>query len=254
MKDIESNKASRIYLLVLTIGFLLSQVLLCFQEEVIEEDVWGTTVFSIVLLVFVVLTMIGFKWARWVLSSLLVFYAIPLSCAGFMIPSFSNVLIGLYCFFFGLAIHHPKLKSSTPTSIDQASEAVDLSNYELPYLIDRYKAALIDNLLVVCLVILIAYGFDQFNINTVWSVIVGLFILLAYEPILVSYSNTIGQAIMNIRVRNLQSPESRIKLASSYLRFLTKIILGILSFITISFNKNKRAIHDFAGSSITIKL
>ncbi len=45
----------------------------------------------------------------------------------------------------------------------------------------------------------------------------------------------------------------RITILQSYIRFIVKGLLGWLSFVTIHFNGEHRAIHDFAGSSVMIR-
>jgi hypothetical protein len=59
---------------------------------------------------------------------------------------------------------------------------------------------------------------------------------------------------MHIRVRSVNNTQKRINIFRSYARFLVKLILGILSFITIHFNEERRAVHDFAGHSVMIEL
>jgi len=53
-------------------------------------------------------------------------------------------------------------------------------------------------------------------------------------------------------VRKHSDPGKKINLIQSYLRFIVKFLLGWISFITISFNEEKRAIHDFAGGTIML--
>ena len=78
--------------------------------------------------------------------------------------------------------------------------------------------------------------------------------VLLYEPLLVSFSATIGQIIMKIRVRNIKSPNERLNVFKAYLRFILKVLLGWISFITINFNPEHRAIHDLISDSVVIKV
>jgi len=43
-------------------------------------------------------------------------------------------------------------------------------------------------------------------------------------------------------------------LLQAYIRFITKILLGWLSFLTINMNKDRRAIHDLVASTVMIKV
>ena len=79
-----------------------------------------------------------------------------------------------------------------------------------------------------------------------------LIVFILYEPILVSFGATIGQLIMNIRVRSLKSPENKLVFHLALLRTIIKVLLGWLSFLTVTFNINRRAIHDFVSNSIMI--
>jgi uncharacterized RDD family membrane protein YckC len=131
---------------------------------------------------------------------------------------------------------------------------VDYSTeYKLPMLVTRYISMLID----VMTIILLAFGFSRiFEMfeNTPDAVrgITFVFVVILYEPILVSTGATLGQLLMNIRVRNIKNPENKISLPAAFLRTIVKWLLGWISFITISFNQNKRALHDMAGGSIMI--
>ena len=74
---------------------------------------------------------------------------------------------------------------------------------------------------------------------------------IVYEPIFTAYFCTLGQKATGIRIRKLSSGK-RISIFQAHLRIIVKILLGILSFFTIPFTKNKRAIHDFAVGSLVI--
>jgi uncharacterized RDD family membrane protein YckC len=77
-------------------------------------------------------------------------------------------------------------------------------------------------------------------------------ILLTYEPILTAYSRTIGQRVMKIRVGRQENPLERINLLHAYIRWFTKGLLGWISFVTINFNPEHRAIHDMASDSVMV--
>jgi uncharacterized RDD family membrane protein YckC len=77
-------------------------------------------------------------------------------------------------------------------------------------------------------------------------------VVVLYEPILVTIGTTVGQFFLNIRVRDFKNPGNKLAFPLVLLRFIVKIFLGWLSFITVTFNINRRAIHDFASGSIII--
>ena len=138
--------------------------------------------------------------------------------------------------------------------IAEKKEKVDYSKvYELPTIKTRYISILIDS---ICL-LLIAFGISAlFEKNADVSGLVRgitiVIVIIFYEPILVTLGCTIGQLFMNIRVRDFRNPEKKLSFYLVIVRFIIKIILGWLSFLTVTFNINRRAIHDLASGSIMI--
>jgi len=57
---------------------------------------------------------------------------------------------------------------------------------------------------------------------------------------------------MKIKVGKHDNPGEKIGLLNAYIRWFTKSLLGWLSFITINFNQEHRAIHDFASDSVVV--
>ena len=106
-------------------------------------------------------------------------------------------------------------------------------------------------------IIVLLYGFTLL-FDTIGSVpdyfkkITFLFCFVLYEPLFISLGSTLGQSLMEIRVRSFSNPEKRINIFQAFLRFFVKIFLGWASFITVTFNVNRRAIHDLASGSIMI--
>ena len=138
--------------------------------------------------------------------------------------------------------------------ISEKEEKPDYSKvYVLPTIKTRYISILIDG---ICL-LLIAFGISAlFEKNADVSGLVRgitiVIVIIFYEPILVTLGCTIGQLFMNIRVRDFRNPEKKLSFYLVIVRFIIKIILGWLSFLTVTFNINRRAIHDLASGSIMI--
>lgn len=124
--------------------------------------------------------------------------------------------------------------------------------FEYPTLLRRYFSTVIDGLLVICIIILSSYLLDIGN-DMSKSIRVGLilFMFFVYEPVFTSFFCTLGQKITRVRVRKLDHIE-HINLFQAYVRIIVKLILGIISFFTIPFSKNKRAIHDMVVGSLVI--
>lgn len=122
-----------------------------------------------------------------------------------------------------------------------------------PTVFRRYLGSLIDGLLVLGAMIggglLIAEVGPRFTwLRGAW---LG-FILLGYEPLFTSFSATVGQRVMGFRVRRQADPTRRIAIPAAYLRYVVKLVLGMISFFTMSFSRQQRAIHDMAAGSVVI--
>ncbi|MBE0676394.1 MAG: RDD family protein [Bacteroidales bacterium] len=139
-------------------------------------------------------------------------------------------------------------------NVDEAKDKIDYSKaFVLPSIKTRYFSTLID----ICVIFLIALGISQLfeAIALVSGFVRGtLFVVvfILYEPILVSLGSTVGQYFLGLRVRRFNNPEKKVLFPILIIRVLVKYILGWLSFITVTFNTNRRAIHDFVSGSIVI--
>ena len=74
-----------------------------------------------------------------------------------------------------------------------------------------------------------------------------------YEPVAMTIGCTLGNYLMKIRVKKFASASKRINLLQAYTRFVVKMLLGWVSFLTINSNKERRAIHDFAAGSVMVE-
>ena len=123
---------------------------------------------------------------------------------------------------------------------------------QYPSILRRYLSTFIDSLFVIGVLILVSYLLDSEE-NAATNIRLGiiLFMFFVYEPIFTSNFCTIGQKLTGIRVRKI-STGNKISIIQAYVRIILKIFLGLISFFTIPFSKNKRAIHDFAVGSFVI--
>ncbi|MFH2046880.1 MAG: RDD family protein [Pseudomonadota bacterium] len=129
-------------------------------------------------------------------------------------------------------------------------EPLDPSQY--PDILTRYLATTIDGVFIVLSFIGISYLFQGNEMLSISVRLTVIFLLLfIYEPIFTSKLCTLGQKVMKIRVRSIQELKN-IPLHTAYIRILIKLVLGIISFFTIPFTKNKRGVHDLAAGSVVI--
>jgi uncharacterized RDD family membrane protein YckC len=128
-----------------------------------------------------------------------------------------------------------------------------MNQEEYPSILKRYLSTIIDSMFVISMMIFVGYMFQNDN-QMATNVRVGviLFLFFVYEPICTSKYCTIGQKITGIRVRAMFLRQN-ISIPKAYLRIIMKILLGFLSFFTIPFTKNKRAIHDLVASTVVIE-
>lgn len=126
-------------------------------------------------------------------------------------------------------------------------------DFEYPTILRRYMATFIDGLLIIFLLIFVSYVFQyESSIVTGTRVIIILGLFFIYEPFCTSKLCTLGQKVMGVRIRQQLNLE-KISLASAYIRLFIKILLGIISFLTIPVTRDRKAIHDFAVGSIVIR-
>jgi|SRR5882724_7522199 len=128
---------------------------------------------------------------------------------------------------------------------------------QYPDLKTRIQSIFIDTLLMVILMFLAGWVLDKINPGQDeedgWVRAV-IFILIwgIYEPVAMTIGCTLGNYLMKIRTRKYNNVAKKINLLQAYVRFIIKMLLGWLSFLTINMNKERRAIHDFAGGTVMV--
>ena len=137
----------------------------------------------------------------------------------------------------------------------ETSISTPTSQLEYPLLGDRVQSTFIDTILIVILMFVLASVLDRYGDVPTWIRIV-LFIGLwgMYEPLCTTLGATLGNYIKGIRVRKVGSNSKRVNFLQAVARYLLKLTLGWISFLTIHSNKERRAIHDLAVGSVMIKI
>ncbi len=251
------NRSGYNYLMILTFLLIVGELIFRYlAESEIEETIVKVLIIGLPL-VFVYL---GYNWAKWAASIILVLNGI-LSIGGmFELGSPLLGIVGLFNILFAVTLHISKkinlLFSSTEeiNTIDTDLPAnVTTENFDYPYLITRIQASMIDGILLACflgILLVLTSNLENRLIPAIIFCVVAIF----YEPVFLSiYSATIGHKIMRIKVINLKHKDKKLNLLQGSIRIFTKYFLGWLSFITINFNPGHRAIHDYFSSSIVIK-
>lgn len=130
------------------------------------------------------------------------------------------------------------------------------SEYQYPSLLKRIQALFIDFVLI-----LLIFLFSSMIIGMIGGaateikVAIFVFCVCIYEPMLVAFTGgTIGHKMLGIQVKSYEDPDHNISIFSAIVRVFVKALLGWISFLTVTFNSDKRAIHDMAsGSVVTLK-
>lgn len=140
---------------------------------------------------------------------------------------------------------------------EELIEEPEKTDYSKVYVLPTIKARYISMLIDVLIIVLLSIGISSLLeiIGQVPGFVKGILfvvVVFCYEPILVTAGTTVGQFLLNLRVRKFSHPDQKLAFHLALLRTLVKIILGWLSFVTVTFNINRRAIHDFASGSIMI--
>lgn len=125
---------------------------------------------------------------------------------------------------------------------------------QYPTLLKRVQALFIDTFVVLIVFVAAAYLIDFIGAAPNWTrALIFIFMLFLYEPILIALTGgTIGHHFMSLKVKKVHDNDKNIWILAAFLRFFLKWLLGWLSFITISFNDRKRAIHDLGSNSLVL--
>ncbi|PSR56477.1 RDD family protein [Adhaeribacter arboris] len=124
-----------------------------------------------------------------------------------------------------------------------------------PSLRRRFASYFIDLFIIIGAFMLVGYVIDLVGSVPGWlrgSILI--FTLFLYDPIFISlFGGTIGHQLLDMRVIHVKS-SGNLNFGLAVLRFVVKVLLGWLSFLTIMFNPERRAIHDIISDSLVIKL
>jgi uncharacterized RDD family membrane protein YckC len=227
-----------------------------------NDDVILDTIFiTAILVVMFFLISLGLRWARWVLTVFLTFF-ILLSIS-------STILNDDYVWLFPatgyiativLIFQVKRLPSNAdethageePAALNTGSFTSNGIEYDYPQLITRIQALFIDGMIILTTMVVTMVLLDESEYRSTVMITLGALGIFLYEPLLTVSSGTIGQRVMDIRVRDFKDPSKKLGLMQAYGRVVAKSLLGWLSFLTINFNPQHRAIHDFVGGSVMV--
>ena len=124
-----------------------------------------------------------------------------------------------------------------------------------PLLTDRMQSTFIDTIFLVVLMFIASVIIERFHNVPDWVRIVIFFgIWGIYEPLCTSLGFTLGNYIKGLRVRKLSDTSKHINFLQAFGRYILKLALGWISFLTIHSNEERQAIHDMFAGSVVIEL
>lgn len=224
-------------------------------------DITGGILVAVLSLLIIALLYFKIYWIRWIGLIWFAFFSIACVIAGLANrdPVFFFISAGFAWIAYQLiTVKKPTYTSEEPprsaTEIPANTFARDHAVYVYPTLLKRVQALFIDGSLIFILMIFLMTMFSESEYRAAIMIGSALAFSLLYEPMLTAYSATIGQRIVGIRVRSIDNVSKNISLPQAFSRVIVKDLLGWASFVTIHFNREHRAIHDFAGSSVMIKI
>ncbi len=123
-----------------------------------------------------------------------------------------------------------------------------------PPLVKRFQSLFVDQVfIIICIAVLSMLLGNPEDESLNWIRALSLFgLFFVYEPLCMVFGCTVGNFVSGIRVRRFSDPTRKINLFQSYLRFIVKLLLGIISFFTVTSDEHKRALHDKASGSVMI--
>jgi uncharacterized RDD family membrane protein YckC len=258
-----SIKPTRFYLILFF--FLLGELVFLIEiMNVGNGDMAGALFKSLLIVVLFYFFYRGKNWARWILMVVLglltlacVFAAFENEPFGFVviIVSYLIAIAGIYKVENKKAIlDNQSVESNDPETqpLKPGTFVLKGTEYKYPSLVKRYKALLVDGLLLLTVMIITMVVLGNHENRPYIMISMWILFSFVYEPVLTAYSTTIGQRVMKIRVRDYNNPSQPIKLGNAYIRLLVKNLFGWISFVTIHFNPEHRAMHDLACSSVVI--
>jgi uncharacterized RDD family membrane protein YckC len=119
-----------------------------------------------------------------------------------------------------------------------------------PSLLRRYLSTVIDYAVMLGLLFAFAKS-SLYDPNAVEATLWPMWIFVVYEPVLTTVACTPGQLAMNFRVRRV-SGFGRPAIHRTFLRWLVKGLLGVVSVLFLPRQKQRRALHDLASGTIVL--
>lgn len=139
-----------------------------------------------------------------------------------------------------------------PILTDEQDEQEEKKIY--PSLLNRVQAMFFDLWIVIAIVMLLsAYVFEAYEKESEnFRILLFFIVVFIYEPVGTMAGGTIGYRTMGMKIRRSDDQNKRVNVIQAYGRSVIKLMLGWVSFLTISGDPQRRAIHDKAVGSVVL--
>ena len=136
----------------------------------------------------------------------------------------------------------------------QTSEFEEITPIVYPLVSDRYKAVFIDSMVVISLWVCFSFLFSAFGgVHEYVKIGAYVFSVVLYDPLCISlFGATLGHYSGGMKVVRERNPLRKLNLFAALLRYIIKVILGIVSLLTITKENKGRGLHDMASGSIVL--
>lgn len=116
----------------------------------------------------------------------------------------------------------------------------------------RIGAVLVDGVVLALALFVVISIISGLSIRSPFDVALAILLLGSIEPLFVWLSGgSIGHHIYGLRIRRVDV-DRRLGILRSYLRFITKLPLGLVSLVTVVSSRRHQAIHDLLCRSIVV--
>lgn len=124
---------------------------------------------------------------------------------------------------------------------------------KFPELMRRLESSAVDCLISSFAGFILLALFTPSDLSGFLKLLIIILVWGVYESLMLAKTGrTLGNRLVKTKVADYTVQEQNLTFSKAFIRFLVKVATGLISIITLNFNKEKRAIHDNVGNSIVL--
>ena len=138
--------------------------------------------------------------------------------------------------------------------MDNISNTEFSNEHVYPSIMNRVQALFFDVWIIIGILMFLSSTFFEDYEGRFVGIKVAMFfvILLIYEPVASMTGGTIGYRTMGMKIRRFGDLDKKIRFSQALMRSVMKLSLGWISFLTISTDPQRRAMHDKASGTVVL--